>query len=491
MVAVGAVGTRSVRLWARAPGARRLSVELHAVDGPPHAVSAVPVEREIDPRADHTVAFDLPKDAPGFDALEPDRGYRVLLRELEGALIGEASFRTAAEDVPERYAFAIASCHQPFTRSGHLVAKSVRMLASAPRALQRFGARFLVQMGDQIYADYPDKLSLFGDFFRTVAPVDRESIFACTRDEIRRLYHERHRIYFGVEPFRDLLASIPSYPILDDHEIRDNYGSAPEHASPAWRAVLEGARDAFYDYQASRVLPQTSSSFHYGFVHGPCGVFVMDLRSQRRTDNHSTRSYTDAQLEDLVRFLAEHAHLPVVAVVVSLPIAYLTERAAEKMVAVAGESSDAGDRWSKPGAVAQRDRLLRALRAHQRAAPEQRLVLLSGDIHVGSLFRIRWRDGLPPVLQFTSSALSNLQPRVARWVAEEIPKVITHVAERDELEADVEIVPDARQEGMNPYGGLNLGIIEVVAATRQLRFRLVGEPDRRGNHRIAYDSGYI
>jgi alkaline phosphatase D len=494
MIAIGAVGPRSVRIWARAPGEKKVMVQITPSTALPGEWSpASIVEREVDEAADETIAFDVPGDTPGLDPLLPERSYRVCVRALDGRVIGQGRFSTASEDVAKlHFAFAMASCHQPFDSKGKLVPESMLMLEGVTGVLQAHDVRFLLQLGDQIYADYPPSHSLFGRFFRTVAPEGRNEVFDCTREEIRKLYHERHRIFFGVKPFAALQSQLPTYPILDDHEIRDNYGSSPDHSSEKWRAIREGARDAFFDYQASRVLRDVGVSFHYSFANGPVGVFVMDLRSERRADDRIVSVVSDNQFHDLEKFLHQNAERPVAAIVVSVPVAHVDSKTASVGLKLFGQASDIADRWSNPKAIADRNRLLRIIRAHQRAHPAQRVVLLGGDIHVGCLFRIDWDDGVPSFFQFTSSALSNVQPRVARWGAEQVPKVLAGIDKSDELSARVAIVPCAEGTGTNPYGGLNLGIVEVRTEPKtELRFKLVGTPGDDGARRIAFDSGWI
>jgi alkaline phosphatase D len=488
MVAVGAVGTRTARVWVRAPGQARIAVAIAPANDPedgPHATVVQP----IDPAADETVSFEIPGDAPGLDPLLPDRRYRVRIFTVEGRALGEARFTTAPEDPAERFAFAAASCHQPFDDRGGLVPKSVEMLEAACKVVDERDARFLLLLGDQIYADYPKKRSLFERFFAEVAPAGRKSVFECTRDEIRRLWQTRHRIWFGVDAFRRLQARISTHPILDDHEIRDNFGSAPEHATEKWQAIREGARDAFFDYQASRVMPTREASFHHGFVNGPVAVFVMDLRSERRADEGKIEVYSDRQLLDLARFLAENADRPVAAIVVSVPIAHVDGSVTAAAVLATGQASDVADRWSNPKALRARDRLLRLIRAHQRAHPAQRIVLVGGDVHVGCLFEIAWDDGLPPIFQFTSSALSNVQPRVERWAAEQVPRTMAEIADAPDLAAKVRLVPSVDDRGANPFGDLNLGIVEIeTGAQTRLRFLLHGPPED-GISPVVYDSG--
>ncbi len=490
MIAVGAVGTRSVRLWARAPGARRVLVEVEPEVGPPvRAAVTVPVA----PEADHTVAFTVPDDAPGAPRLDPGRSYAVRVLTDAGDLVGEGRFRTAREPGDGRIAFAVASCHQPFDGDGRLVPDSVRMLEGARAALDAHDVDFVLLVGDQIYVDHPAGRSLFGSFFERVAPAGRRSILECSREEVRRLYHDRYRTFFGVEALRALLARFPCLPMIDDHEIRDNFGSAPEHSEPRWRALREGARDAFYDYQAARVLPREAAarSFHYGFVSGPVAVFLMDLRSQRRTDERSMHVYDDDQLEALAAFLAANRAAPVLALVVPIPIADLESWVTNLLVKVVGEGTDVADRWSNPKALRDRDCLLRTLRLHAREFPAQRVVLLGGDIHVGSLLRIEWKDGTTAFEQLTSSALTNKQPRLAQWAAEQVPRTLSGIEVGDAMEASIALVsaPDGR--GENPYGDLNLGIVEVHAdGGTRVRYRLIGPPGEDGAPSVVFDSGW-
>jgi alkaline phosphatase D len=278
--------------------------------------------------------------------------------------------------------------------------------------------------------------------------------------------------------------------MLDDHEVRDNFGSAPEHSSPQWAALPNGARDAFYDYQASRVLARkdSESSFHYGFVNGPVGVFMMDLRSERRATPEYLQIYGTGQHAALQRFLETNSELPVLAVVVTVPVAHLEAWLTGALMKFAGEGSDIADRWSNPKALLDRNRLLRTIRDHMRANPKQRVIMIGGDIHVGCLFRIDWDDGTPALHQFTSSAISNVQPRVAQIAAEGVAKTVHGIFGEDDLRAAVSLVEG---EGKNPYGGLNVGIVEVETMNEKttVRFKLLGPPDDEGNAVIAYDSG--
>lgn len=498
-VAVGAVDARSVRLWVRAENAPSLELELLAADGAGwNAVARAQLDcsgAALD-RADHTRTIVVPDDVPALGKLNPDRTYLVRVWRPYGPLVGEGRFRTAwhgAGPTEGRLVFGLASCHQPFTGRGAIRAESARMLAASEKILREVDARFLLLVGDQIYADYPPTRSLFRPrFFRQVAPPGRRAPTDCTREELRRLYHERHRIFFGVDGFARLQAALPCYPMLDDHEIRDNFGTRVGDGDASHQALRDGALDAFYDYQASRVIGSNGerpTSFHYSLDYGPAAIFVTDVRSRRMPSEDVVRVYDDEQLADLEAFLAKNAEKPVLGIVVSVPIVHIESWMAGLVSTCTGHGSDAADRWSHPRMIGDRDRFLRLLRKHQCAHPKQRVILLGGDIHVGSAFCLEWSDGGPPTYQFTASALSHLQSRPSRWVAEKLPKTTHRVDLHDGLTADVHLVEGIEGAQQNPYGGLNLGLVEVEWSTEcTLRFKLVSAQARSEEPRVVFES---
>ena len=159
------------------------------------------------------------------------------------------------------------------------------MLRAVRRCLIEHNTKIVFAMGDQMYSDYPPPLSLFDkDYFQIVAPPNRQNIQQCSVPEVRDLYHMRYRQFWSLPEWKALHTDFPCYPIVDDHDLVDNWGSIPAHQTDAWRAFIEGARRACFDYQASRMLPvadQLPGSFHYQATYGHSSFFVMDLRSSR------------------------------------------------------------------------------------------------------------------------------------------------------------------------------------------------------------------
>jgi phosphodiesterase/alkaline phosphatase D-like protein len=139
-------------------------------------------------------------------------------------------------------------------------------------------------IGDQMYSDYPPELSLLNEcYFPQVAPPGRGKLQDCTPGEVRTLYQQRYRLFWNIPEWKVIQAEWPCYMIWDDHDIIDNWGSDPAHQRTPWLSVGEGAQQAYYDYQGSRVLPVPHrNAFHYSIKFGSLANFLMDIRAERR-----------------------------------------------------------------------------------------------------------------------------------------------------------------------------------------------------------------
>lgn len=493
-IAVGAVDARSARLWVRTTRPGPHAVELWTATERYEATVAL----EPPPGADGTTSLLVPDDLPGAGPLTPGAAHHVRVRRGD-VVLGEGRFETAPappERAPARYSIALLSCHEPFDAQGALHPPSLETLQVLDGALRARDVKRVLLMGDQMYADYPVELSLFDErFFRTIAPPGRRTILDCTRAEVRALYQRRYRSFWSIEPFRALLASYPCYPLPDDHELVDNFGSAPEHATPAWAALRDGALDAFDDYQgqltAQRASPRRAS-FDHALRYGAVGVRGLDVRSRRRHDGRTLRVCADEQLDELEAWLLGASSLQVVMVVTSVPLAIYPRWVASLGARLLGMDSDAGDRWSHPDATASRRRLTALLFEHQRRNPHQRLLLLGGDIHIGCAVRFVWRDpAVRPVHQLVSSSVSNLTAALQRKIGKLAPHLDPHLhGGADDLWERIELLPGAPGADENPFDGLNAGVVTVTRAPdgrHDVTFELLTH-DGAGGARAAFST---
>lgn len=183
-------------------------------------------------------------------------------------------FRTAPDDPQAPVSFLFGSCSYRFFDLGGRISddRADKTFAAMQTHQAREGnADFVLFCGDQIYAD----------------PLNR--LGAISTEEG---YLHRYRSAFGQPAMRSLMAQTPTYMILDDHEIEDNW---PASASPRdWVEKFPAAIKAYQIYQAShspampldptgRYPDRDPDHLWYHFRHGCLDMFVMDVRTERRT----------------------------------------------------------------------------------------------------------------------------------------------------------------------------------------------------------------
>jgi alkaline phosphatase D len=377
------------------------------------------------------------------------------------------------------------------------------MLRLLPRILQENNVKFVLLTGDQIYSDYPGVFSLFTNpyLIRRVVP-GKTSLLKCTAEEVRRVYDMRYRMFWSMPPILKMYANYPCYPAMDDHEILDDWGSLPEHSGPLYPDIRLGARRAYYDYQASRVLPATNKlprSFHYHFSYGNIGVFVMDIRSERSAVVPN-QLLSVAQLDDLRQYLRNNGDKRVLLIIASVPVVHLPEWLTELGHKITGPKVDFLDQWSQPKNIPARNAFLSLLHEHQQAHPKQQVAIVSGDVHIASAFSINWRHGNKPRLyQFTSSAISNLFQGWEADLSRVGPKFLTSIACPKtglgrECSGEVGLLPAAKEAAsQNPFSGLNLGLIEVqrYKDVSNLKFKLIGYHPKEERPVTYFESGWL
>lgn len=266
--------------------------------------------------------------------------------------------------------------------------------------------RLVLMMGDQIYAD---------TLTRHI-PIGR----ADTAGE----FQERYLTAFGSPNMRRLLRTVPTYMILDDHEIEDNWTQDRLRSNAL---LFNCAMSAYMSYQWSHGPRNFGRLLYYSF--DACGYpfFVLDTRTQRYkddtaddlTDNHlvgrpSLHPDEPSQLSRVLTWLSSqqqrHGNTPkfLVSSSVFVPNA-ISERWGTE--APLNESNHprrvrrmhGSDAW--PAYPQTRKTILDHI-VQQRI---QNVVFLSGDIHCANLAQMRFtRQGLDLDLRafsITSSAL--------------------------------------------------------------------------------------
>ena len=202
------------------------------------------------------------------------RQRRQLLRpDQRRAMLDEAQWR---EPAPGHLCFYAAACRYPGltaveTERADSSLLAARSLFGASRDAKTATPRFMVMLGDQIYADARAGL------FDTQSPLER--------------LLPRYRQAFGSYGFRKLAQKLPLYMVIDDHEINDNWSYEQRQAGSVSEMLASNALDAFNVFQRQHgpdVPPDLTNSqlqsrgFNYRFEHGGFAFLVLDTRTQRK-----------------------------------------------------------------------------------------------------------------------------------------------------------------------------------------------------------------
>jgi alkaline phosphatase D len=498
MVGVGITGPDSVRLWMRTevPGVHELQIQKGS--GAKRVTLTIPGGP-----GDNTAVVQYP--GPAGPPLEPLTKYTYrIIRTADRTSVGAGSFETSPAgdgDTPQKVVIGLWSCHQPFTDRGTISPESDRMLCLLPRILQENNVKFVLPCGDQIYADEPGIFSLFNNpYLIRQAVRGKTNILDCSPEEVRRAYDLRYRTFWSVKPIREMYANYPCYPTLDDHEIKDSWGTQPEHSGHKYRNILPGALGAYFDYQASSVLPQIRSSFHYNFSYGNIGVFVMDLRSERFS-NSSNQMYSANQLEDLRQFLINNGHKKVLLIVSSVPVFFVPGGLADVLGKV--KPTTFHDHWSHSKNIPARNAFLGLLYAHREAHPNQCVAIVSGDVHIGNACSIHMQGLHEPWLyQFTSSPISVLESWATKTKVRVAPRLVTTSSSKFDFpctpsgglcEGRISKLPGAKGASHNPFVDMNIGLIEVQrnGDVSKLKFKLIGSHPTEERPVTYFESGWL
>jgi hypothetical protein len=198
--------------------------------------------------------------------------------------------------------------------------------------------RFLVMMGDQIYADET------GAATPNVWTEHLDSKPAVRRQAFAEKYQEQ----WSREPARTLLADTPTYMMWDDHEIKNGWGSFaadsptlaaqyPKGAAVAaeFNAFFEDARDVYWHFEACRNPPPPASlsfptpgarkGIPFIFRCGRLVVLVLDDRGARDLWREEHPVLGQEQWQFITNFVKSvPADVDALVVVIPLPIAAMS-----------------------------------------------------------------------------------------------------------------------------------------------------------------------
>jgi hypothetical protein len=285
----------------------------------------------------------------------------------------------------------------------------------------------LMMGGDQIYADSMfDTLPELHDWLLLS---QQEKIFHPYTPEmasaVEHFYRELYVKWWGQKDLATLLASIPTLMMWDDHDIFDGWGSYDPglQASDVYQGVFASARAAFALFQLQLAGDEAhpakipgQQAFSLGLNLGPLAILALDMRSERSDSEVISQVSWKAAYDWLDTLTADCTHLLVMS---SIPVVYPEFTELEKALSIfPGQQEledDLRDQWNSVPHKQERLRLIHRLLDFS-GSRQNRVTLLSGDVHVGALGLIRdlRSDGGgtgQEIIQLTSSGIIHPPPQ--------------------------------------------------------------------------------
>lgn len=261
------------------------------------------------------------------------------------------TFKTASPERNRTHRYVVGSCRYLRLTLGIPSAPHLgdEIFSAIGSLSDNHGLDGLLMVGDQVYVDD----------LNIVAP-DREY------SSITRKY----RAAFSQPHIRTLMATTPTYMILDDHEIEDNW---PTKQDPYDKHLYANAIRAYETYQCShspthQLTPAGDINYKldqywYAFSNGDTDWFVMDCRTERTLSGSDKSMIGPEQEQALLQWLTNSTAK--VKFVVSSVLFLLDQK-------------NYSDDWA--AFPDQRDRILETIRSHKIS----NVIVVCGDIH-GSL----------------------------------------------------------------------------------------------------------
>lgn len=295
------------------------------------------------------------------------------LEPAAAAWLAQANIHKAAllcEPEPPGLRFVASCCRYP-----GLGFEQVRADASLKDIVHKMeggqiSPQFMLMLGDQIYAD------------ATAGLMDSPSVIEKLTLSTRRA--------FASEGFRALTTRLPTYMVIDDHEIGDNWstdatlfrdGYDKEEADAV--RLRDTALSTFTAYQwAHSPCNGTRPGFNYQFEGPASSFFVLDTRTQRRRYGPAPQICAPEQLSALKDWLDEHTDHVKFIVTGSVVVPGLSEYETADEVPVR-----AADTWQL--APEQRSELLELVDACRAT----HVVFISGDYHCSAIATLTFSGG--------------------------------------------------------------------------------------------------
>jgi len=331
----------------------------------------------------------------------------------------------------------------------------------------------LLMGGDQVYADSMwETVKLIKDWASKSRKQQVAARFTSSmQDKVEEFYFSLYRDRWSQLEPADMLASIPTVMMWDDHDIFDGWGSYPKELQncDVYQGIYQVARRYFQAFQLQippdephpmSLLDHGSQNLSMGFDLQTMALLVLDMRSERTLDTVMRDESWNA-VEEWMQGQNYKKHLVIMA---SIPVVHPDFGLMESVLGfLPGQQEledDLKDHWTSRTHKTERLRFIHRL---LRFAREKncRVTLISGDVHVGATGiieskRVPDADRNSQVInQLTSSGIVHpAPPGIALFFLEKTGDAVEEV-DRDVIARMLEF-PGTRQRFISGRNWLGL-----------------------------------
>ncbi len=360
--------------------------------------------------------------------------------QLSNASKSSWSFYVPGESEPPRIAYA--SCNG--FSDPKLVQNEKEPLALWRRLAKEHEEQpfsLLLMGGDQLYADSLWK-SRQAPLTRKWADKNRRDQLKHKagpnmRKELKKFYEELYVDQWSYEYMIDLMASIPTCMMWDDHDIFDGWGSYSDEmlGCEVYQAIYETARAYFELFQIRSksnrsLLSKNEDHYAWGFQFRDYLILALDNRAERKQNQIMSQDQWLAVKSWIEKTEPAKKNKVVnLIILIAVPVLYRRFVGASNLLNWTewlrrddirdSVEDDVRDHWSHKDHEQERLKLLhnlfKLIDRQNSDGGRCRSIILSGDVHVGATGLIRDTHAGLDLHQIISSGIRHPPPSYLQW----------------------------------------------------------------------------
>ena len=326
--------------------------------------------------------------------------------------------------------FAYASCNG--FSSPDLLAKTDEPYFLWDRLMQQHKDEpfsLLIMGGDQVYADELwSKVKELEEWSRL--KMSEKIKRKATKGMLKNLNDFYENLYLKKWSDKQMslcLSTIPTVMMWDDHDIFDGWGSYPDEilSCDVYQNIFNVAKKYFEIFQLrtlrnQSLLTKNSSHFSFALKFRNFDILGLDNRTQRSI----YQVMGNEQWKDVNAYLDENISSTNLLILSAVPVVYRDFSLTENLVDFSSWqeelTDDLKDHWRAKEHQGERMRLIMRLfmniEKRKSATRKTRTVILSGDVHVGSLGVINDHKNQSKIHQVVSSGIVHTPPSYVEWL---------------------------------------------------------------------------